>query len=217
MVADQGECRERTRRVAGSIRSSRIRDNIDGPREPRRALRGSPFSDIGSSPLGNWLHCARRRATAQPAARGAPGAVRVQLWYVASRCSPARWPQVSVRRQVSPRPRATSSVAALADPLDLDASRRICDLSKGNTRKPGLARTFAPPAHRLVLDVPHADLKDAIFSVHTWRAGSGGAQRGCYSANHGCAGPPTLCGSCRSARRAGPLIWGRSLECRRKQ
>lgn len=50
MVADQGECLERARRFADSTRSSRVRDDVDGPREPKRALRGSPFSDIGSSP-----------------------------------------------------------------------------------------------------------------------------------------------------------------------
>lgn len=49
-------------------------------------------------------------------------------------------------------------VAGLADRLDLDLSRRIGDLSKGNKQKVGLMLAFAPRARLLVLDEPTSGL-----------------------------------------------------------
>ena len=57
------------------------------------------------------------------------------------------------------RPRLDPArVAGLADRLDLDLSRRIADLSKGNKQKVGLMLAFAPPARLLVLDEPTSGL-----------------------------------------------------------
>jgi ABC-2 type transport system ATP-binding protein len=49
-------------------------------------------------------------------------------------------------------------IAGLAGRLDLDLSRRIGDLSKGNKQKVGLMLAFAPPARLLVLDEPTSGL-----------------------------------------------------------
>jgi len=49
-------------------------------------------------------------------------------------------------------------VKGLADRLDLDLSRRIGDLSKGNKQKVGLMLAFAPRARLLVLDEPTSGL-----------------------------------------------------------
>jgi len=52
-------------------------------------------------------------------------------------------------------------VAALADRLDLDLSRRIGDLSKGNKQKVGLVLAFSPRAQLLVLDEPTSGLESS--------------------------------------------------------
>jgi len=49
-------------------------------------------------------------------------------------------------------------VSALADRLELDLSRRVGDLSKGNRQKIGLVLAFAPSADLLVLDEPTSGL-----------------------------------------------------------
>ena len=65
----------------------------------------------------------------------------------------------TLQRFAFARPRLDSArVAALADRLDLDLSRRIGDLSKGNKQKVGLVLAFAPRVHLLVLDEPTSGL-----------------------------------------------------------
>lgn len=49
-------------------------------------------------------------------------------------------------------------VRRLADRLDLDLSRKVGELSKGNKQKIGLLLAFAPPADLLVLDEPTSGL-----------------------------------------------------------
>jgi ABC-2 type transport system ATP-binding protein len=49
-------------------------------------------------------------------------------------------------------------VRALAARLDLDLTRRVGDLSKGNKQKVGLVLAFAPPVDLLVLDEPTSGL-----------------------------------------------------------
>ena len=49
-------------------------------------------------------------------------------------------------------------VVRLADRLDLDLSRKVVDLSKGNKQKVGLVLAFAPRARLLVLDEPTSGL-----------------------------------------------------------
>ncbi len=49
-------------------------------------------------------------------------------------------------------------VERLADRLDLDLSRKVVDLSKGNKQKVGLVLAFAPRARLLVLDEPTSGL-----------------------------------------------------------
>ena len=53
---------------------------------------------------------------------------------------------------------AADSVDALADRLDVDLSRRVGDLSKGNRQKLGLVLAFAPKAPLIVLDEPTSGL-----------------------------------------------------------
>lgn len=65
----------------------------------------------------------------------------------------------TLQRFAFARPRLDSArVAALADRLDLDLSRRIGDLSKGNKQKVGLVLAFAPRVQLLVLDEPTSGL-----------------------------------------------------------
>lgn len=65
----------------------------------------------------------------------------------------------TLQRFAFARPRLDPArVAALADRLDLDLSRRIGDLSKGNKQKVGLVLAFAPRAQLLVLDEPTSGL-----------------------------------------------------------
>jgi ABC-2 type transport system ATP-binding protein len=47
---------------------------------------------------------------------------------------------------------------AIADRLDLDLSRRVGELSKGNKQKVGLVLAFGPPSHLIVLDEPTSGL-----------------------------------------------------------
>ena len=49
-------------------------------------------------------------------------------------------------------------MAALAERLNLDLSRRIGDLSKGNKQKVALVLAFAPRAQLLVMDEPTSGL-----------------------------------------------------------
>jgi ABC-2 type transport system ATP-binding protein len=53
---------------------------------------------------------------------------------------------------------ARSVAARLADRIDLDLSRRVGDLSKGNRQKVGLVLAFSTPADLLVLDEPTSGL-----------------------------------------------------------
>jgi ABC-2 type transport system ATP-binding protein len=65
----------------------------------------------------------------------------------------------TLQRFAFARPRLDPGrVAALADRLNLDLSRRIGDLSKGNKQKVGLVLAFAPRAQLLVLDEPTSGL-----------------------------------------------------------
>ena len=53
---------------------------------------------------------------------------------------------------------ASGSVDSLADRLDVDLSRKVGDLSKGNRQKLGLVLAFAPTAPLVVLDEPTSGL-----------------------------------------------------------
>jgi ABC-2 type transport system ATP-binding protein len=53
----------------------------------------------------------------------------------------------------------------LAERLDLDLTRRVADLSKGNKQKLGLLVAFAPPADLLVLDEPTSGLDPLLQRV----------------------------------------------------
>ena len=65
----------------------------------------------------------------------------------------------TLQRFAFARPRLDPTrVAALADRLNLDLSRRIGDLSKGNKQKVGLVLAFAPRARLLVMDEPTSGL-----------------------------------------------------------
>jgi len=65
----------------------------------------------------------------------------------------------ALQRFAFARPRLDPArVAALADRLNLDLSRRIGDLSKGNKQKVALVLAFAPRAQLLVLDEPTSGL-----------------------------------------------------------
>jgi ABC-2 type transport system ATP-binding protein len=65
----------------------------------------------------------------------------------------------TLQRFAFARPRLDPArVAALADRLNLDLSRRIGDLSKGNKQKVALVLAFAPRAQLLVLDEPTSGL-----------------------------------------------------------
>ncbi|HWC34569.1 MAG TPA: ABC transporter ATP-binding protein [Mycobacteriales bacterium] len=56
-------------------------------------------------------------------------------------------------------------VHALAERLDLDLSRRVGDLSKGNKQKLGLLISLAPPADLLVLDEPTSGLDPLVQRI----------------------------------------------------
>jgi len=65
----------------------------------------------------------------------------------------------TLQRFAFARPRLDPArVAALADRLNLDLSRRIGDLSKGNKQKVALVLAFAPRPQLLVLDEPTSGL-----------------------------------------------------------
>lgn len=65
----------------------------------------------------------------------------------------------ALERYTFARPRIDPArIRTLADRLDLDLSRRIGDLSKGNKQKVGLMLAFAPVARLLVLDEPTSGL-----------------------------------------------------------
>jgi ABC-2 type transport system ATP-binding protein len=65
----------------------------------------------------------------------------------------------TLQRFAFARPRLDPArVAALAERLNLDLSRRIGDLSKGNKQKVGLVLAFAPRAQLLVMDEPTSGL-----------------------------------------------------------
>jgi ABC-2 type transport system ATP-binding protein len=58
-----------------------------------------------------------------------------------------------------------AAVRALAERLDLDLSRQVGDLSKGNKQKLGLLIALAPPADLLVLDEPTSGLDPHLQRV----------------------------------------------------
>lgn len=65
----------------------------------------------------------------------------------------------TLQRFAFARPRLDPArVAALAERLNLDLSRRIGDLSKGNKQKVALVLAFAPSAQLLVMDEPTSGL-----------------------------------------------------------
>jgi ABC-2 type transport system ATP-binding protein len=56
----------------------------------------------------------------------------------------------------------SAAVDDLAQRLDLDLSRRVGDLSKGNRQKLALVLAFAPPARLLILDEPTSGLDPVL-------------------------------------------------------
>ncbi|MGV1079650.1 MAG: ABC transporter ATP-binding protein [Candidatus Nanopelagicales bacterium] len=56
-------------------------------------------------------------------------------------------------------------VESLARTLDVDLTRRVGDLSKGNKQKLGLVLAFAPPADLIVLDEPTSGLDPVLQRV----------------------------------------------------